>query len=105
MADKRLDSMNEYEQLKRKNRRRLVGASAMVVVAGIVFGAAVGSGSEEPAAEPAPPAFAQPETLTPQPIFPEDRPPTRTMLPTTPSKCRPTLFPKPSRQKPNPYTN
>ena len=46
MADKRLDSMNEYEQLKRKNRRRLVGASAMVLVAGIVFGVAVNGGDE-----------------------------------------------------------
>ncbi|EKY04804.1 Tat pathway signal sequence domain protein, partial [Neisseria sp. oral taxon 020 str. F0370] len=73
MADKRLDSMNEYEQLKRKNRRRLVGASAMVVVAGIVFGAAVGSGSEDAPAEPATVAAApQPEPLTLPPDQPEE---------------------------------
>lgn len=33
-------SLNEYEQLKRKNRRRLVGAGALVLVAGSLFAAA-----------------------------------------------------------------
>ena len=37
MANPRLNSLDEYEQLKRKNRRRLVGASAMVVLAGILL--------------------------------------------------------------------
>ena len=47
MADKRLDSLNEYEQIKRKNRRRLVGASAMVAAAGIVFGLTVNGGADD----------------------------------------------------------
>ena len=41
MASEHWNSLDEYEQLKRKNRRRLVGASAMVVVAGLIFGKAV----------------------------------------------------------------
>ena len=73
MADKRLDSMNEYEQLKRKNRRRLVGASAMVLVAGIVFGVAVNSGDEGGNAAQnisINKDGGQPEILTPKPIEP-----------------------------------
>ena len=74
MADKRLDSMNEYEQLKRKNRRRLVGASAMVLVAGIVFGVAVNGGDEGGNAAQnisINKDGGQPEILTPKPIEPE----------------------------------
>ncbi|UOP01255.1 hypothetical protein [Kingella potus] len=63
MADKRLDSLNEYEQLKRKNRRRLVGASAMVAAAGIVFGLTVNSGEEE---KNPPAAVVQTENLPAQ---------------------------------------
>ena len=73
MADKRLDSMNEYEQLKRKNRRRLVGASAMVLVAGIVFGVAVNGGDEGGNAAQnisINKDGGQPEILTPKPIEP-----------------------------------
>lgn len=73
MADKRLDSMNEYEQLKRKNRRRLVGASAMVLVAGIVFGVAVNGGGEGGNAAQnisINKDGGQPEILTPKPIEP-----------------------------------
>ena len=73
MADKRLDSMNEYEQLKRKNRRRLVGASAMVLVAGIVFGVAVNGGDEGGNAAQnisINKDSGQPEILTPKPIEP-----------------------------------
>ena len=73
MADKRLDSMNEYEQLKRKNRRRLVGASAMVLVAGIVFGVAVNGGDEGSNAAQninINKDGGQPEILTPKPIEP-----------------------------------
>ena len=51
MASEHWNSLDEYEQLKRKNRRRLVGASAMVVVAGLIFGKAVNSGDSEPAAK------------------------------------------------------
>ena len=73
MADKRLDSMNEYEQLKRKNRRRLVGASAMVLVAGIVFGVAV-NGSDEGGNAAQNISInkdgGQPEILIPKPIEP-----------------------------------
>lgn len=73
MADKRLDSMNEYEQLKRKNRRRLVGALAMVLVAGIVFGVAVNGGDEGGNAAQnisINKDSGQPEILTPKPIEP-----------------------------------
>lgn len=73
MADKRLDSMNEYEQLKRKNRRRLVGASVMVLVAGIVFGVAVNGGDEGGNAAQninINKDGGQPEILTPKPIEP-----------------------------------
>jgi len=73
MADKRLDSMNEYEQLKRKTRRRLVGASAMVLVAGIVFGVAVNGGDEGGNAAQnisINKDGGQPEILTPKPIEP-----------------------------------
>ena len=65
--------MNEYEQLKRKNRRRLVGASAMVLVAGIVFGVAVNGGDEGGNAAQnisINKDGGQPEILTPKPIEP-----------------------------------
>ena len=65
--------MNEYEQLKRKNRRRLVGASAMVLVAGIVFGVAVNGGGEGGNAAQnisINKDGGQPEILTPKPIEP-----------------------------------
>ena len=106
MADKRLDSMNEYEQLKRKNRRRLVGASAMVLVAGIVFGVAVNGGDEGGNAAQnisINKDGGQPEILTPKPIEPaggktrQDELEIRCLPaavrlrmkpPTTPSRCR-----------------
>lgn len=37
MTDNRFNSLNDYEQLKRKNRRRLVGAFVMVVLAGLLL--------------------------------------------------------------------
>ena len=84
--------MNEYEQLKRKNRRRLVGASAMVLVAGIVFGVAVNGGDEGGNAAQnisINKDGGQPEILTPKPI--RCLPAAvrlRMKPPTTPSRCR-----------------
>lgn len=51
MASEHWNSLDEYEQLKRKNRRRLVGASVMVVVAGLIFAKAANSGDSEQAAD------------------------------------------------------
>ena len=51
MADNRFKSINEYEQLKRKNRRRLVGASVMVVLAGLLLGKTLSSGKDQQAAQ------------------------------------------------------
>ena len=35
--DKQKEMLSGYEQLKRKNRRRLVGASGLVLVSGILL--------------------------------------------------------------------
>ena len=59
MANPRLNSLDEYEQLKRKNRRRLVGASAMVVLAGILLAKVLNQGAGEEAA----PAASAPEMV------------------------------------------
>ncbi|HRL34019.1 MAG TPA: hypothetical protein PLK27_04390, partial [Neisseria sp.] len=53
------NSLDEYEQLKRKNRRRLVGASAMVVLAGILLAKVLNQGAGEEAA----PAASAPEMV------------------------------------------
>ncbi|UOO83153.1 SPOR domain-containing protein [Uruburuella testudinis] len=47
MADNRFNSLNEYEQLKRKNRRRLVGASVMVVLAGVLLAKVLNQGENK----------------------------------------------------------
>lgn len=47
MSDKRLNALNDYEQLKRRNRRRLIGASVMVVIAGALFIKAFSSGGSD----------------------------------------------------------
>lgn len=49
MSDKRLNALNDYEQLKKRNRRRLIGASIMVVIAGALFIKAFSSGGNETA--------------------------------------------------------
>ena len=59
MANPRLNSLDEYEQLKRKNRRRLVGASAMVVLAGILLAKVLNQGPSDAGA----PAASAPEML------------------------------------------
>lgn len=51
MANNRFPSLNEYEQLKRKNRRRLVGASALVIVAGFILAKALNQSDEGVEAE------------------------------------------------------
>lgn len=51
MTNKRFQSLNEYEQLKRKNRRRLVGASALVIVAGFILAKALNQSGGETEAE------------------------------------------------------
>ncbi|MDO5640276.1 MAG: SPOR domain-containing protein [Neisseria sp.] len=49
MADNRFNSLNDYEQLKRRNRRRLVGASVMVLLAGLLLAKVLnqGGGNQE----------------------------------------------------------
>ena len=39
--DKQKEMLSGYEQLKRKNRRRLVGASGLVLVSGILLAGAL----------------------------------------------------------------
>lgn len=51
MANNRFQSLNEYEQLKRKNRRRLVGASALVIVAGFILARVLSQSNEGAEAE------------------------------------------------------
>ena len=51
MTNKRFQSLNEYEQLKRKNRRRLVGASALVIVAGFILAKVLNQSGGETEAE------------------------------------------------------
>ena len=50
--DKQKEMLSGYEQLKRKNRRRLVGASGLVLVSGILLAGALYTGADkEPSAE------------------------------------------------------
>lgn len=52
--DKQKEMLSGYEQLKRKNRRRLVGASGLVLVSGILLAGALYTGADkEPSAETA----------------------------------------------------
>lgn len=51
--DKQKEVLNGYEELKRRNRRRLVVASSLVAVSGILLGSAMGSGSDEAEEQPA----------------------------------------------------
>ncbi|WP_373746276.1 SPOR domain-containing protein [Neisseria dentiae] len=51
MSNNRFHSLNEYEKLKRKNRRRLVGASALVIFAGILLANVLNRGGGDEAAE------------------------------------------------------
>ncbi|MDO5059128.1 MAG: hypothetical protein Q4D82_04195, partial [Neisseria sp.] len=46
MTDRRTSEKETIEQLKRSNRRRLAGASAMVLVAGILLGKALDSDNQ-----------------------------------------------------------
>ncbi|QEY23295.1 cell division protein FtsN [Neisseria animalis] len=45
--DKQTEVLTGYEQLKRRNRRRLVAASGLVVLSGIMFAATIGSGGSD----------------------------------------------------------
>lgn len=47
----RFQSLSEYEQLKRKNRRRLVGASVLVICAGFLLAKVLNQSSDNTAAE------------------------------------------------------
>ena len=52
--EKQKEMLSGYEQLKRKNRRRLVGASGLVLVSGILLAGALYTGADkEPSAETA----------------------------------------------------
>ncbi len=51
MADNRLNSLNDYEQLKRRNRRRLVGASVMVLLAGLLLAKVLNQGDSQDTAQ------------------------------------------------------
>ena len=45
--DKQKEVLNGYEELKRRNRRRLVAASGLVVVSGILLGSVMNMGSDK----------------------------------------------------------
>ena len=49
--NRQIRSLQEYEQLKRKNRRRLVGTSVMVVLAGLLLAKALNQDTPDETAE------------------------------------------------------
>ena len=68
MSQQEQDPINEYEEVKSQNRRRLIGGGALALVAGALIASAISNSSQEekaPVMAEAPAKAKKPDVLTP----------------------------------------